>query len=631
MKILKKTRIIILLLVIVTAAIAVAAGTFLPRASSTAYAATRDRAYSIEITNLVINYDVNTDRSINIEERVTIHYTGYASTGFYRDLPVNSGDRVYNVDVKQLNGNGSETDVEYSVEIEDEFVVLDIGDYSNKTGSTITYIIRYQYAITKPADDNALYLNIIGFGSEAPIKTSHITINLPDGFENADLYIGNTSVPSNGRLNIDGNIITVDISELRAFEGATVNLYFADGVLTTRFDIVPYIMVIVGCALLAVIVIIKSTAFKKKSLTPVLMFEPPRGMDPVEVSKLIDNKVENADVTALIYYWAAKGYLKIDLSNQEDPILIRIYKELPDDAPKHQYVMYNALFMRRDMVKLSELNGNFYQTIDRVKKLVNEKYNGLYTKKSICVSLILTLLGGLLMALAPVITGLVNISSALFYYPAFLAIVPAFIIYGVTESYAYSVHKMKSRTKALAIVAIIALCALFTALYVWLIPSSLIEVAPKIIVCLVAYIVVIISVTLISRTDDYNAKLNEILGFRKFILYAEKDRLELMLKDDPEFYYKILPYAQALGVSDIWEDKFKALTIEPPQWLIDPAGTLVSFVLINKAMRASATALTTSLIARPNIPSAHSRSGGRGGSFDHGGGGGHGGGGFRGR
>lgn len=628
MKTLKKTR-ILLLLVIATVVIAIAAGIFTPRSSSAVYAA-ESQPYSFEITKLEITYDVNTDRTIDIEERVTIYYTGYSSTGFYRDLPVNSGDRVYDVDVKQLNANGDETDVEYSVEIEDDFVVLDIGDYTNKTGSTVTYIIRYQYAVTKPADSNALYLNIIGYGSEAPIAESHITINLPNGFNSADLYIGSTAETSNELMNIDGNTITVDISGLEAFEGATVNLYFSSGVLTTRFDIIPYIMVIVGCALIAVLVIIKFLVFPKKSLTPVLTFEPPRGMDPVEVSKLIDNKIESVDVTALIYYWAAKGYLKIDLTDKKDPILIRVHKELPEDTPKHQYVMYNALFMRRDMVKLSELEGNFYQTIERVRKLVNEKYTGLYTRKSVCVSLIFTLLGGLLMALAPVITGMVNISSALFYYPAFLALVPAFIIYGITESYAYSVYKMKGGKKALMIGAIIALSALFTALYVWLVPSALIEVAPKIIVCVVAYIVVVISVTLISRTDEYNAKLNEILGFRKFILYAEKDRLELMLKDDPEFYYKILPYAHALGVSDIWEDKFKALTTVPPKWLIDPTGSLVSFILINTVMRSSLTVLTAGMVARPNIPSSHSVSG-HGGHFGGGGGGGHGGGGFRGR
>lgn len=605
----------------------------LPSASPSAAADAASQPYSFTINQFDVSYDVHPDRTIDVEERVTIHYTGYASTGFYRDLPVNAGDRVYNADVKQLNSAGAETDVDYSVEIEDELVILNIGDYSNKTNQTITYVIRYEYAVTRPTSDNALYLNIIGFGSEAAIEESHVTVNLPDGFESANLYIGNSSTAVETFTDDGTNVIEIDLSDLRAFEGATLDMFFADGVLSTRFDITPYIMVIAGCVLLAVLISVKFLAFRKKDLTPVVTFAPPRGMDPVEVSKLIDNKVESADVTTLIYYWASKGYIKIDLSDENDPILIRIMHELPAGSPKHQIVMYNALFMNRDMVKTSELEGRFCTTIERVRKLINEKHTGLYTKKSICASLIFTLLGGLLMVLAPIVCGMAGINASLFYYPAFLALVPAFIVYGVTETYAYSVHKFKSSTRGLMICGVVLLCALFTALYAWLVPSAIIELIPKIIVCIVAYIVIIISVTLITRTDQYNAELNEIIGFRNFILHAEKDRLELMLKDDPEFYYKILPYAQVMGVSDIWEDKFKALTVEPPQWLIDPMGNFVTFALVNRAVRMSAMSFTACMVARPNAPSGRSYSGGgrSGGSFGGHGGGGHGGGGFRGR
>ena len=115
----------------------------LPSASPSAAADAASQPYSFTINQFDVSYDVHPDRTIDVEERVTIHYTGYASTGFYRDLPVNAGDRVYNADVKQLNSAGAETDVDYSVEIEDELVILNIGDYSNKTNQTITYVIRY--------------------------------------------------------------------------------------------------------------------------------------------------------------------------------------------------------------------------------------------------------------------------------------------------------------------------------------------------------------------------------------------------------------------------------------------------------------------------------------------------------
>lgn len=615
----------------------------IPCSASTAYAAgdgQYDANYERVITQYNATYTFHSDRTVDVEERSTIYYKGPLCTGYYRYLPVNSGDRVYNVSVKQLNRNNDEADVEYSIELENDFIVLDIGDTSNKSGDTVTYIVSYQYAVTNPSSDNILGYNVMQFDDDATVLGGTITINLPQGFlfddPSTQLYMGGygDTTPHKDMMQYDSaaNRITIDVPYTDRFNGMTVYLTFEDGVLSTRFDFTPYILIIAGCVLLAVLAAVKFLVFPRKQLTPIVNFEAPDGLDPVEISKLIDNKVESADVTTLIFYWASKGYLKIDLADEKNPVLIRINKELPADTPKHQIVLYNALFMRRDMVKVSELEGNFYTNIERVRKLVNEKYRGLYTTKSICASLIFTLLAGLLMALSPIILGLVSINSGLFYYPAFLAVVPAFVIYGVTETYAYSVHKLKKSTKALMIGGIVLLCALFTALYVWLLPSPIMELAPKILVCVIAYAVVIGSVTLISRTKEYTEKLNGIIGFRNFILYTEKDKLEAMLKDDPEYYYKILPYAQVMGVSDIWEDKFRSLTVEPPQWIIDPVGTYVNFAIINRAVRMSSSSLTAKMVSRPN-PSSGAYSGGNrfGGSFGGGAGGGHGGGGSRGR
>lgn len=362
-------------------------------------------------------------------------------------------------------------------------------------------------------------------------------------------------------------------------------------------------------------------------------FEPPKGMDPVDISKLIDNRVDSGDVTSLIFFWASQGYLKIDFTDQNDPALIKIYNTLPQDAPEHQTVMYNALFSGGELVKVSQLEGKFYNVIESVKKLAGERHPALYTPKSIIASLAFTLAAGLMMALAPILAGISGINLTLFFYPAFLALIPAYIIYAICESYAYAVHKLTKTKKALLIAGIVALSALFTAIYTLFVPSQILEIPSKIIVCVFAYAAVAMSVWLISPSDDYREQLNQILGFRNFILYAEKDRLEAMIKDDPEFYYKILPYAQVMGVSDVWEDKFKDLTVQPPAWAIDPAGTMVNFIVINSLIRSSSMRFSSGMAMRPSAPSSRSYSGGgrHGGGFGGHGGGGHGGGGFRGR
>ena len=98
-----------------------------------------------------------------------------------------------------------------------------------------------------------------------------------------------------------------------------------------------------------------------------------------------------------------------------------------------------------------------------------------------------------------------------------------------------------------------------------------------------------------------------------------------MLETSPELFYDVLPYAQVMGVSDVWENKFKSITIQPPRWYAGDF-TLFDFWVLNSAMRS----MRYAMLARPRTNSKVGGIGGGGhfGGFSGGGGGG-GGGGFR--
>lgn len=586
--------------------------------------------YSFELEQYDVVYDINSDRTMDVEETITVHFLGWNSTGFYRDIPVNAGDRVRNVRV--TNADGSEAD--YDVDIEDSnFITVDIGDTTNKYDKTVTYILTYEYHITQPTNKNAIYLNPIGYGWECDILNATVTLKLPDGFDAAKTkyYIGNTDVSSTAYTYDQAtNTITATVSNLSPYNGVTFDLYFDDGVLSTYFDFMPYVVVIVGCLLLAALVAVKFLVFSKSRLTPVVNLTPPDGMDPLVMGKLIDNKVNNEDLTSLIFYWASKGFLKINLADEQNPELIRVLQNLPDDYPEHQKMMFNNMFGKNDAIKVSSLENRFYVTAEAVTKQVNSSYRSLYDSKSIGVSVIFAVLGALLMCVTPVLLAITTISPKLFLYLCFVMLIPSFIVYGLTESVMYLKLKTKKSTRILSIVGIIALCAVFTGLYAWLLPSSVMELAPKILCCVVGFAVIMLSVTLISRTQAYNEKLNHIIGYRNFILYTEKDKLEAMIEENPQLYYEVLPYAQVLGVTDVWEDKFKSITVAPPQWLANPVETYFEFAIINRAIRRTNVSFTSKMVSRPS--SSGLSGGGRGGiSFGGHGGGGHGGGGGRGR
>lgn len=595
-----------------------------------------DYYYGFDYTAFHVEYDIRADRTMDVTLDLGVYYTGVKSTGLMFDIPVNSGDRVRNITAYELTAiDGEEVHLDYKVKNDSyNLVTVDMGDYSNKTHETHYYRIKYEYAITKPSSEekNGIFLNAIGFGHQADMEDVQVIIKLPDGFigSQTKCYTGSygTKNPNNNFV-VNGNTVTLNLDSMRYETGITFNFFFEEGVLSVKPDMTPYWIIIVACVILAFLVAVKFLAFNKDGLTPVTNVEAPDEMDPLVMGKLIDNKVDKSDVTSLIYYWANKGYIKIDLSNESDITLIRINQSLPLSAPNYQKRMYKALFGKKDMVKINSLACSFYSTVDAVTKEVNAENSKLFDGKSMGFAVLFALLGGLLMALTPIILALTTVSSSLFMIAPLFMIIPAFLIFAITQSVRQNRLKYTKKKITLVYCAVIALAAVFCAIYVLFTPSYIIEIIPKIIISAIGFAIVMLSTLIISRTPAYIEKLNKIVGFRDFILHTEKEKLEMMLEENPELYYKVLPYAIVLGVSSVWENKFAALTVAPPSWCTNSyRNSAFNVVVFSSMMHRVNNNMTNTFISRPASASSGSFSGGGHGGFS---GGGHGGGGSRGR
>lgn len=591
-----------------------------------------DIDYLYEFESYDVEYDISNDCSIAVKEIINVHYMGRKSTGLLRDIPVNGGAQVKNIKVTGVELLSGGTEVPYDVKIEDNsFITIDIGSYAIKTGKNETYCITYDYLISNSyVNKNVLSLNPIGFGNDCEIKSATVKLILPKGYVSAKRWEGNTKewdtnfvadTLENGRT-----VLTTSATNLNKFEGITFDIAFESGSIHAYFDFTPYWFVIAAAAVLVILIVLKLFVFNKITLTPIVNFEAPEGMDPLMMGKLIDNKVNSEDVTALIFYWADKGYLKINLDNKDNPTLIRI-KNLPETATKYEKIVFNGLFKKGDMIKTSELTNVFYRTFEMAKAEVNSSAKGLHSSVSMGVSILFAVLGGLLVGVAPLLLGFTTVSSRLTYILGFIAIIPALVLYAFSETVKYNRLKHKSKKNALYIFLLTLGILACAGIFVLIIPSSLLPIIPKVLLCALSFAISAVSVLLISRTQEYNEKLNHIVGFKNFITAAEKDRLEALLESDPQYYYHVLPYAQVLNVSDIWEDKFKGITVPPPAWATSSSFDVFDFIILNSLIRHSSRSLSTRMVSRP---SSSGRSGGGGGFGGHSGGG-FGGGGSRGR
>ena len=102
---------------------------------------------------------------------------------------------------------------------------------------------------------------------------------------------------------------------------------------------------------------------------------------------------------------------------------------------------------------------------------------------------------------------------------------------------------------------------------------------------------------------------------------AEKERLEALLEDDPYYFYNTLPYAQVLGVTKKWIDKFDGISMKQPDYY-DTYYPMRDIYAINM-LNSSLSNVTSTVSQSAYSPSSSDGFGG--GGFSGGGGGGGGG------
>ena len=110
----------------------------------------------------------------------------------------------------------------------------------------------------------------------------------------------------------------------------------------------------------------------------------------------------------------------------------------------------------------------------------------------------------------------------------------------------------------------------------------------------------------------------QLLGLKRFIKVAEKKRLEMMVEQNPQYFYKILPYAYLLGVSKVWIKQFENIAVPPPEWAVNNSFNINNFNRFARGFNAS----VVPSVANGGISRSSSSGGGgfSGGGFGGGGG-----------
>ncbi|MDE6029717.1 MAG: DUF2207 domain-containing protein [Clostridiales bacterium] len=601
---------------------------------------TIDTAFSVE--EMRVDVDWNNDRSCKIKQYIDVEFS-MSRHGIIVDIPVNSGERVRNIKVSARNQyNGVRYQVEHSAG--NRLVSVRLGDsnvYMN-SGEHLFCTIEYDYLTPEhPENKNALDINPIGYGWPCYIHNATVTVNFPTAVQNGDVSVWVSGNEKPTLLDNDGKTIIVEADSLDPFHGVRVKAIMPNGALKSgSFEGV--ITVVVGAVLLVVVVLLMVFVGKDKALTPVVSFYPPqtdgkdgrkRRMLPVQLGKIIDGTCSASDVTSLIFYWASEGYISIE--EKDENTYITKLNEI-DPVTEYERVLFTEMFKKAKRnkktgeirVSIESLSGSFADKINAVKTGVNNEYRGKFYSSGFTVLSVAVMVVTALFAVLGSVLCTLRIASGFFNLIGVVTLVPV-VVAGVLGSMLVRNYFKLSDNLRKTFLALYLMAVIVVSIAVMLaVPTDAMVWTEKAIFAVCIGASAALAPFLTRRTDSYTEQLNEIIGFRNFLRDAEKEQLEMMLQEDPQYYYDILPYANVLGVSKIWQDKFQGLSIEPPTYYHGSSRTSIFDLYVLSRLSNS---MASSLSYTPPKASSGSFSGGSFGGGSSGGGsfGGFGGGGGR--
>ena len=616
------------------------------------------------INSYDINMVVNEDNTFNITEKIGAYFN-VPKHGIMRKLPLKN--EVVRLDGTKSYNRAKISDIAvsdpYTVSNQNGNSVIKIGAPDRTLTGAKDYSLSYKYNIGKDTGKgyDELYFNLIGTEWDATIGNISFVITMPKSFDKNKLGFsaGEKSSTESGNVSytVKGNVITGHYSGvLYPGQSLTVRLELPEGYFVGASNNLDFTM---WAALLLSLFFVVFYFFlwlkfgKDKAVVETVEFYPPGGFNSAELGFLYKGKAEDKDIVSLLVYLANKGYIKITETDKKSSsrtakgFKITKVKEYDGDNVNEK-IFLKGLFSKsginfaqvmnaiknRDMRGLADggesvnevterdLYNSFYVTLGIIETNLNDKKNkekifekGLLRKDSLGIAMIIAII--LLITARPVLEyggaetlhfallfpgiGFSMLLISLVWGPrAFkLFAIPWGILFGGVPWYflvlpALSADPIYVQTYVVGFICILAI-------------MILIKLMPK-------------------RTPYGNQILGKIRGFKKFLETAEKERLEELVLDDPEYFYNILPFTYVLGVSDKWIKKFETIALQAPHWHEGSGAfnTAAFSSFMNTTMASAATAMTSS-------PSSSSSSSGSssGGSSSGGGssGGGSGGGG----
>lgn len=572
-----------------------------------------------------VTLDVNEDNKIDVTENITVNWNELYHHGIYKFtpewLPYTSKDgKTIKRKSKVLNYEA--VGEMYTIDVVKKKPRIKIGSPSKTLPlGDKEYIIEYTYDMGKDPFNGFDELIFHAFGDYwgTAINNAEIEVRMPKNIGDNSINFFTDKYRENNVNDlvdyvIDDNIIKAKYKG-NLYNSLTIDIELPDNYLVGGSNNYTNISLIISLLIIGITVFIGITWYKygkdfeKRSQT--IEFYPPDDLNPAEVGYIYGNKNYKNLTIALLVSLAAKGYIKINETEDKKDIeiinfmkipKIKMYEEIFKSIPKREITVKKLKredsslnYDEKTIMKYLFKKGNektFSANIDKFLKvrdsLVNngyikvlsdneterlqnheddiikyeemtkeykkavEEYDKAIEKMDKLSEIELKIYEKLFEKEDEVL-----LSKHKSFYTMFSSV----------EADLEKNIKDKIKDKEASSKVKYAVIAIFISFILSIISFFVIEdMNPKYgifyyisFACI--FINLLFSIIMKRKTNYGEEIIARIKGFKNFLETSEKENLESLVEKDPKYFYNILPYTYVLGVSKKWIKKFEKIIV----------------------------------------------------------------------
>ena len=502
------------------------------------------------IENYTVKLDVKDDLKVDVEEDIGINFYEAGHHGIYKFTPewfkytnkdgktIRRKSILSNLRAEDPTGLNDET-YNYSTDIVKKKPRIKIGSqYKTLDTGLKNYVIKYTYDMgTDPYEGyDEFIFHAYGDYWGTNIKNPTIEITMPKSIEkdNVHFFMDKTrkcEVTDSVDYTVAGNKVYAKLNEEKTYKSSkgncpkvldkslTVDIelpdnYFANGAFNYGYKSLTCIIICISLAVITFILwLIFGKDYEKKE--KVINYMPPRDLSSAELGYVNSNNYSRKLVTSLIIELAAKKMITIK-EGKDHAIIIKGQKPNKDDEDyKKKLEKYNKKvselneyeqIVLKELIKGSEeiylsQHQTFYTVFKKIEDKLDNEYRWVINERVGYVlkylSLTLVWVGAILM----------------------------FVSYRYLEDLPQKIYNLYY----------VGFISVFVTLFFSI---------------------------FMTRKSRYGEDLKvEISGFKEFLDKVEKDKLETLVEEMPDYFYQILPYTYVLNLSKKWIEKFENIKI----------------------------------------------------------------------